>query len=254
MYTVLLVDDEPAVCLGLQKLIHWEECGFEVGGICSNGQEAYEEYCARHYDLVITDIRMPVMDGLALLRKIHTSGRPCQCIVLSAYGEFKYAQEAMQYGVDYYLLKPLEETVLEGFLNRIRENLDANEQPGVHTVDPDQIEKQYRMSRNGVIPEMKGYINRHYSEKLTLEMLAAKYSFSPIYLGRLFRQTTGFSFNDYIRKVRISAACQQLKEGKYSINEICERVGFSDLSYFYKVFKQETGETPGQYSGEEYSS
>ena len=247
MYRVMLVDDEPSVCKGLMKLIHWEECGFAVADIASNGQEAYEKHLAERFDLIITDIKMPVMDGISLLKKLYNTEYSCQIIILSTYGEFTYAQEAMQYGVDYYLLKPIEETVVEGFLSRIREKLDAHEKPMTRIPDSEQIEYQYRLSENGVIPEIKRFTSTHFAEPLTLSRLAVQFSFSKVYLGRLFKQKTGETYSEYLTKIRIQAACDMLDEGKTSIQEIPEKVGLNDVNYFYKLFKQAMGMTPNQY-------
>lgn len=248
MYRVLLVDDEPSVCKGFQKLIHWEECGFQVVATASNGEEALRMHQAEKFDLIVTDLKMPVMGGLQLIRAIHESPEAsCQIIIVSAYGEFSVAQEAMRYGVDYYLLKPIEETVMEGFLSQIKEKLDAHEKPLTKVPDHELIENQYRISTNGVITEIKTYINDHYAESLSLNQLAVKFSFSPVYLGRLFKREVGTSFNEYLKRVRIQAACDLLRDSDVAVNELAEKIGFNDLNYFYRLFKQATGMTPNQY-------
>lgn len=248
MYKVLLVDDEPLVCKGFQQLVHWNDCGFQVIATASNGKEAYQMHKLQKYDLIVTDLKMPVMGGLELIRKIHSSQDDfCQIIIVSAYGEFSFAQEAMQYGVDYYLLKPLDETVMEGFLSQIKDKLDAHEQPLAKIPDREIIENQYRISTNGAITEMKEYINTHYTEPLSLNYLAEKFSFSPVYLGHLFKKEIGFSFNEYLKRVRIQAACEMLDENDIAIKKLAEKTGISDLNYFYRLFKQVTGMTPSQY-------
>lgn len=248
MYRVLLVDDEPSVCKGFQKLVNWRDCGFQVAATASNGEEAYQMHKTQRFDLIVTDLKMPVMGGLELIRKIHASPEDfCQIVIVSAYGEFSFAQEAMRYGVDYYLLKPLDETVMEGFLSQIKEKLDAHEKPLTKIPDHELIENQYRICTNGAIAEMKEYINSHYAEALSLNHLAAKFSFSPVYLGRLFKRETGSSFNEYLKRVRIQTACELLDENDVAIKILAEMVGIPDLNYFYRLFKQVTGLTPNQY-------
>lgn len=247
MYRVLLVDDDLNICKGLQRLIDWTECGFEVTSTAANGKEAMQLCDQQRYDLIVTDVKMPVMDGLELIKSLRQKGQTIQIIIVSAYGEFSYAQEAMRYGVDYYLLKPVEEMVLEGYLSHIKELLDAHGGPtkGINRI---QIESQYRLSSNGVIPEVKNYISQHYAEPLSINMLAEMYNFSPVYLGRVFKKSVGQSFNEFLKNVRINAACEMLdSDPSVSINDLAEQVGFHDLNYFYKQFKQVMGCTPNQY-------
>ncbi|MCQ2401316.1 MAG: response regulator [Lachnospiraceae bacterium] len=247
MYKVLLVDDDLNICKGLQRLIDWNECGFEVAGIAKNGQEAYTMCTQDSYDLVVTDIKMPVMDGLSLIKKLRNDGYPAQLIIVSAYGEFSYAQEAIQYGVAYYLLKPVEEMVLEGYLSRIKELLDDHGE-AVGSISSIQFEEQYKLSSNGVIPEIKNFIRMHYSEQISINTLADMYNFSPVYLGRVFKRNTGKTFNEYLKNIRINAACEILDSyPDVSISDLAEKVGYYDLNYFYKLFKQVTGSTPKEY-------
>jgi two-component system response regulator YesN len=108
MYKVLLVDDEPRAIEGLQIMIDWEGLGFELCGSCGNGAEALELVDRLTPDLVITDIRMPIMDGLQLIAEVmRKPGKPVKMIILSAYSEFEYAKKAMKYGIKHYILKPI---------------------------------------------------------------------------------------------------------------------------------------------------
>lgn len=247
MYRALLVDDDDNITKGLQKLVDWAGCDFEVTGTASNGKDGLELWKKEKYDLIVTDIKMPVMDGLEMIRELRSCGCTAQIIIVSAYGEFSYAQEAMRYGVDYYLLKPVEEMVLEGYISHVRDLLDSHEDP-VRVISSDVIESQYRLSSNGVIPEVKSYINAHYAEQISINGLADIYSFSPAYLGRIFKKTTGVSFNEYLKNVRIAAACELLDSNPdISINVLINLVGFQDINYFYKQFKLTMGCTPGEY-------
>lgn len=247
MYRVLLVDDDDNITKGLQKLVDWAGCNFEVAGTASNGKAALEMWKNENYDLIVTDIKMPVMDGLEMIRELRDGGCESQIIIVSAYGEFEYAQEAMRYGVDYYLLKPVEEMVLEGYLSHVREVLDSHDRT-IRVISSDAIENQYRLSSNGVIPEVKSYINEHFAEQISINSLAGIYSFSPVYLGRVFKKNTGVSFNEYLKNVRISAACELLDTNPgISINVLAELVGFQDINYFYKQFKLTMGCTPKEY-------
>lgn len=247
MYRALLIDDDGNITKGLQKLVDWTGCGFKVVGTASDGKEGLELWKKERCDLIVTDIKMPVMDGLEMIRQLRSCGCECQIIIVSAYGEFEYAQEAMRYGVDYYLLKPVEEMVLEGYVSHIREALDSHANR-LRVISSEVIESQYRLSSNGVIPEVKSYINAHFAEQISINNLADLYSFSPVYLGRVFKKATGISFNEYLKAVRISAACELLDSNPgISVNELAGLVGFQDANYFHKQFKLTLGCTPGEY-------
>lgn len=103
---VLVVDDEPIIRQGLRELVDWEHFGFTYAGDAEDGMEAYELIDALHIDIVITDLIMPRMDGLALIRKLKECSRPISSVVLSCMDDFTYVKEAMKLGAKDYILKP----------------------------------------------------------------------------------------------------------------------------------------------------
>jgi two-component system response regulator YesN len=124
MHSVLLVDDEVFARKGLRRLIDWASCGYRVIGEADNGEDAYAIIRRLKPDLVITDVRMPVMDGLELIRKT-TENEPEQpgFIIISGYNEFAYAQQAVRYGVHDFILKPVDENELKAALRQLDEKL-----------------------------------------------------------------------------------------------------------------------------------
>lgn len=128
MKKAILVDDEVFARKGLIGLIPWEKLGFEVAGEAEDGEDACALIEAVRPDVVITDIRMPVLDGLELIRKVRESGNDkTKFIIISGYGDFKYAQQAVRYGVADYLLKPIDENELIDALRLIREQLEKDQ-------------------------------------------------------------------------------------------------------------------------------
>ena len=108
MISVMVVDDRPAVCEGLRKMIPWERIGAEIVCQAGDGREAWAMAVEKQPDVVITDVRMPHMDGLELSRRINELLPDTRIVILSAYDEFAYAQNAMRYGVTDYILKPID--------------------------------------------------------------------------------------------------------------------------------------------------
>jgi two-component system response regulator YesN len=124
MYKVLLVDDEPTIREGLRTLIDWDELGFEVIDTAANGQEALQKCEQLKPDLLIADIRMPGMTGLELIKTLRIMDNSMHVLILSGYADFEYAKQAIIHRIDGYLLKPVDEDELTGYLVKLREDLD----------------------------------------------------------------------------------------------------------------------------------
>lgn len=107
MYKVLIVDDEPSILNGLKHIINWAEHGIEIIGLASNGQEALDIIKNNKVDILITDVKMPLLDGLGIIRQINENSYNIKSIILSGHDDFKYVKEAVKLGVENYLLKPI---------------------------------------------------------------------------------------------------------------------------------------------------
>lgn len=120
MRSVLIVDDESMVRLGLQTVIDWQANGFVIAGVCKNGLEAWNAIRVTPPDVLLTDIRMPQMDGLELIRRVREAGLAISIVILSSYEEFEYARQALQLQVQDYIVKHrLEADSLLGVLNKL---------------------------------------------------------------------------------------------------------------------------------------
>ncbi len=124
MYRLMLVDDEPEIRDGLLEIINWEQEHFEVVGVAENGLEALQIAESAAPDLVVTDIRMPFMDGLEMARRMRKMLPTVQFVVLSGYDEFEYARQAIQIQILDYVLKPISSGEFTQMLRRVRKNLD----------------------------------------------------------------------------------------------------------------------------------
>lgn len=108
MYRVFIVDDEPLICKGLRETIEWDSLGLEISGEAHNGAEAMSMIATMHPHILITDIRMPGMDGIALIKSIRENDMAIRILILSGYSDFVFLKEAIRLGVDGYLLKPID--------------------------------------------------------------------------------------------------------------------------------------------------
>jgi len=137
MFKVMIVDDEPMIRQGLQTLVEWEQYHFDICAVASNGVEALEKYKEHQPELILVDIRMPIMDGLQTISELRKLGSTSRILILSGYGEFQYAQQAIRYRVDGYILKPIDEVELTNFIDKISKELQAKQQEqeiNVHTL------------------------------------------------------------------------------------------------------------------------
>lgn len=123
MLRVVLADDENKVILLMQKLIDWEALGYEIAGTANDGLRALELVREKQPHLLITDVRMPGCDGIELIQRAKALQPKLHFIVISGYRKFEYAQNALKYGVEDYLLKPLKQEELTGILLRLKEKM-----------------------------------------------------------------------------------------------------------------------------------
>ncbi|MDQ1003303.1 two-component system response regulator YesN [Neobacillus niacini] len=131
MNKVILVDDEMFFRKGLRNLINWEDCGFKVVGEAANGEDALQMMHEVNPDLIITDIRMPVLDGIGLIKQaIEIERVQTKFIIISGHSDFKYAQQALRYGVYDFVLKPIDQDEIEQTLRSLSNTI--NEQKKLH--------------------------------------------------------------------------------------------------------------------------
>lgn len=124
LYRIILVDDEEEVRKSIIRKINWEEAGFQVAGDAENGEDALEKIEALEPDVVLTDIRMPYMDGLTLAERIRQKYPSMKIVIFSGFDDFEYAKQAIKLNVTEYILKPVNVEELTAILKRIKINLD----------------------------------------------------------------------------------------------------------------------------------
>lgn len=126
MLTILVVDDEYLVRTGIHETIAWEDHGFTIIGEAANGKDGLQLARTHRPDIIITDIRMPFMDGLEFMAKLKEEGLDSRIIVLSGYGEFDYARVAIENGAVSYLLKPIENKQLIETITKVGEKITSD--------------------------------------------------------------------------------------------------------------------------------
>lgn len=130
MFNVQIVDDEPIIRIGIQKMLNWNELGFEIVCLAQNGKQALEQLEIEQVDVIITDIEMPIMNGLDFIKEVRNSEsdhnvKNREIVVLTAYEDFEYARTAIKYGIAEYVLKPVDIEEMTQILMRLKERLES---------------------------------------------------------------------------------------------------------------------------------
>ncbi|WP_172195041.1 response regulator [Saccharibacillus qingshengii] len=265
MWTVLLVEDEVFVRESVREIISWEELGFRVIGESGNGEEALDIIRRERPDLVLSDIVMPGLDGLELLKRVRAEGVRSKFVMLTCMGEFEYVRQAMEYGASNYILKlSMSVNSLRDTLRKVGAELtEAAGEIGGETSSPspealpeDGGERSYRdtfrpQHESAIAhPEVRRiveYIHTHYENDITVKSMSRYVMMGENYVSALFKKKTGYTLIYYLHGVRIARAAEQLKETDLPVHEIGQRTGFANDNYFIKIFKRWTGVTPSQY-------
>jgi YesN/AraC family two-component response regulator len=241
MKKILLVDDERWVRTALKWTINKLNLPLQVVHECQNGLEALDWIKMNEVDLILTDIRMPVMDGLALVKELSTLNGTYEVIVISVHDEFQFIQQAMRSGVTDYLLKPIEENeikvCLEKWLNKKSNESNTSKQ----------LLAQKENLPLSTIDRILDYIEKTPLDQITLKEAAESIHINPSYLSQLFKQQLNKKFVDYITELRIEESKRLLQNTTLRMSEIAERVGYSDLAYFSNNFKKIVGSSPSEY-------
>ena len=239
-YQVLLVDDEYYVRQSLLRRIrNLENEDFKVIGEAENGEEALDMLRKHDIQLVITDIRMPVMDGLDLTRKILEQYPHILTVILTGYADFEYARKALRYGAFDYLLKPVSEESLDNLLSRARTRLSE-----LYELPEDE---RNNMSGEEYVQLAIRYLNEHYMEDIDISLMASELGFHSAYLTRLFGRYAGVTPLKYLTNLRIQEAKRLLLDTSLPISVVGERVGYPDQFHFSKTFRKATGMNPSAF-------
>ncbi|WP_320129762.1 response regulator [uncultured Sphaerochaeta sp.] len=242
MYTLVIIDDEIDQLEGLSQYFPWEKIGFSVVGAFGDGRAALA-YCKNHpIDVVLTDIRMPFISGLDLIKELSEEETVPLFCIMSAYNDFTYAKKAIYFGVQDYLLKPASFEEIETAFVKIRKILDGN------TIEVTASGEQNK--DNPLINQALAIIAKR-TNTCSLQNIAEELGINLCYLSRLFKEKTGQNFQEYLVSMKMQQA-QQMLSGKieYKNKEIAQSLGYQDTQNFCRTFRKAFGSSPQQYRKE----
>ncbi|GAE92206.1 two-component response regulator [Gracilibacillus boraciitolerans JCM 21714] len=243
---ILVVDDEPRSRQGIRKTI--ERLAFDQYEVITaeNAAEALNRIDNEKVHVLITDIRMPEVSGLELLKQLKEKAQDPVVIVISAYSEFEYAHEALELGVVNYLLKPIAKEKLMDAIEKAVDIEKQREKTGMFNkiLDDKLIEMQELTKYNRAVQQAIEYIDMHFEQELTLKEVANQVHLNPSYLSALFKEELQITFSEYVTRKRIQEAKKLLLSTDLTVSEIAEKSGYQTSKYFIKLFKQFENTTP----------
>ena len=246
-YTVIVAEDEELLLNNLVQKVGKADPDFQVVGTAQTGAQALSLVEKLHPDLIITDIRMPVMDGISLLTRVGSQFPFIKFIITSGFSDFEYAKKAIALKVSDYLLKPVDPDELRESLQKIKRDFQISRKDYKSVFSAGTAAK----TPSQIASILKDFIVNNYGNDINLNLIADNMNYSPSYLTKIFCQAYDCTPTKYLLNLRMDQAQKLLlHEPALSIRQIGEMCGYHDQGYFSRIFKKHTGRSPLEFRGE----
>lgn len=247
MYKVIIIEDENLIRKALIYSFNWQELNCNIIGEAQDGLQGEQLIKSLKPDIVITDINMPIKNGIEVLKA--TTDLNYAAIIISGYEEFEYAKEAIKYGISDYLLKPIDHQELKLAVLKAIEKIKMQQSYSNKLIENKQLKEikvleehqKNTTDKTLEIIQTINFINEHYHEKIVIEDLTRMLKCSASFLNYKFKEEIGTTFADYLNRYRILKAIEFIKLQKYPLYEIATMCGFKDYKYFNQVFHKYVG-------------
>lgn len=238
MLKLLIVDDEKMIRIGFEKLVNWEKYNIQLVPSCSNGKEALDYLINNPIDILITDIKMPVMDGITLLSELKNRHINLKVtLVLSAFDEYNLIRNCFKLNIDDYLLKSnYDESSIVSLMLKLIKAKEENDH-----------KNENKISYSFEILQILDYLNKNYHKSITLKSISESINYSESYISHIFSKEVGLTITEYLTKIRVENAAALLENTSLKIYEISSKVGFQTVEHFSRSFKKCIGVSPKQY-------
>lgn len=240
-YSIVIAEDEELLLNNIVKKVE-KVPGYQVSGRAQTGAAALDLITEQPPEVLLTDIQMPVMDGIELLNQARDISADMKFVILSGFSDFEYARDALRLQVYDYLLKPVSQDDITALLTRLKKDLDL-----MYHDDAGYFEQT-----GGSAPEnarlLRDFIVEHFKEPINLSLIAEAMHYSQSYLSKIFFQEYQISPIKYLAQLRLQKASYYLTHNpELSILQVAQLTGFEDQGYFSKTFKKHTGYSPKEY-------
>lgn len=240
MLKLIIVDDESMTRQGLSEWISSGDFGIEVVGKAEDGILGLELALEKKPDIILSDIRMPRMNGIEFTSAVREKLPDVKIIFLSGYSDKEYLKAAIKIQAVDYVEKPVD---MEELKKVIKNTVAICMKKREIAVDRD-WKSPDGSEINSTVRQVMRFIEEHYNEDLSIKYIADSVYLTPTYLCMLFKKQAKRTINDYIEEVRVGKAKLFLGDRRVKLYEISNIVGYKSPNYFTKVFKKLTGVSP----------
>ena len=266
MIKFVIIDDERWVRSVLKNAVPWSRLGFELAGEAADGERGLRLVERTDPGLVLTDIRMPGLDGFELIAAIGGRAAAARVVIVTGHDTFSYAQRAVRNGVFAFITKPIEERELADIARDVKADIEGSRRRAERLAKAEDRAARLREAvrweaQRTALPgnSVAGTVEDPRIGK-ALDLVAAEYA-SPIgtrevserlfmseaYFCDRFHRVMGKTFSTYLAEYRVDAAATLLRRRELRVKDIAPLVGYGNANYFCRVFKRYTGLTPGEY-------
>lgn len=260
MRRLVIAEDEELSRRELEATVPWDRWGYLLVGVAEDGAHAWDLIAERGAEVVVTDIRMPGMDGLSLMRKAEAELGEAATplfVIVSGHADFAYAREAVRLGAFDFLVKPVDDAELEATMRRAADSLErrshakslekaAAADRAVSLLRELRPEKTLG-SGEPYVEAAIAEIAERYMTDLSPDAVAERLGISGDHLARLFKRATGHTFSEYLTMHRMRRAMELLKDPTVRIGEVADLSGYADARYFSTLFRRSVGMTPSEF-------
>lgn len=246
MYRAMLVEDDGVIRYVYKRMKTWQEQGFLIEQEAGNGSQAVSLLKENPVDIVFTDIRMPLMDGITLMKKVQEFNQNILFVMISSYNEFEYAREGLRLGALDYIVKPMAEQDLSDALGKAKKILDERNSDSMIQKIKEVCQQEINI-QDPLLLKLCKYLEDNQEKNITIENAADELKMSRDYLGKQIKSKTGQNFRTLYHKVKMEYAKAMIQKGDYKIYEISEALGYTSADYFTQQFKKIVGMTPAAF-------
>jgi len=245
---IVVAEDEELIRNNLVKKIESYDPALRVVHAAEDGKSALNYIRECSADLIVTDIRMPVMDGLELIKSLQSHFPHVRKIISTGYADFEYARQAVRYEVSDYLLKPIKSAELQKAIARVKLSIDGEKAGFKRSSEVFKPQGAGSATPEEVVGQVREFLRENFAREISLEDISRRFNFTSSYLSKIFIKHAGEAPSKYLISLRINEAKYLLaNHPELSVKEVAERVGYPDQFYFSRLFKQTTGSTPKEY-------
>lgn len=266
MYSILIVDDEKLTRDGLEQYINWNSIGIDDVCTANDGLQALEIARKRSFDILMTDIMMPHLDGVELIRRYRQIDPGVRVILFSGHADADHLKKAINLKTDAYIDKPItlknvsgviKDVVWRMDLDKNRKRKDGPDDGGTENISPVHRGDSLEIIRR-ILPNFGSFDSRveqglsfiakqFYDSNLSVTTVANHLGISPNYYSTIFKRETGMTIGEYITEIRLANAAYLLQTTNMKLYEVSSAIGISDANYLSILFKKRYGVPPLSY-------